>query len=176
MNPIQYKGKARRRTNWDYRSSGYYFITINTKYKAHHLGTIKEAIMFPSEIGKIAEEFWHKIPIYSPHVSLRAFTLMPDHLHGIIAINAKEITIPENKPFSKKKHKNSFAAISPKAGSISAIIRSYKSAVTKEAKLINPSFNWQPRFHDSIISSKEDLQRVENYIRNNPANWSKTKA
>lgn len=73
MNPIQYKGKARRRINWDYRSSGYYFITINTKYKIHHLGTIKEGVMLPSAIGKIAEEFWHKIPLYSPHVSLRAF-------------------------------------------------------------------------------------------------------
>jgi putative transposase len=175
MNSIHYKGKARRRTNWDYRSSGYYFITINTKYKNHHFGFIENGIMYPSKVGVIAQDFWNQIPESSPHVSSIAFTLMPDHLHGIIALNARDIILPENRPFSESDYKNKFAAITPKAGSVSAIIRSYKSAVTKEAKQSNLPFQWQPRFHDSIIKDQRGLDAVKNYILNNPKNWSKKK-
>ena len=100
---------------------------------------------------------------------------MPDHLHGIIALNARDIILPENRPFSESDYKNKFAAITPKAGSVSAIIRSYKSAVTKEAKQSNLPFQWQPRFHDSIIKDQRGLDAVKNYILKNPKNWSKKK-
>jgi hypothetical protein len=95
---------------------------------------------------------------------------MPDHLHGIIALNARVIILPENRPFSESDYKNAFAANTPKAESISAIIRSYNSAVTKEANQSNLTFQWQPRFHDSIIKDKKGLHAVKNYILNNPKN------
>ena len=61
--------------------------------------------------------------------------------------------------------------ISPKPGSLSTIIRSYKSAVAKDCHLINPFFNWQPRFHDHIIRDNDELTRIRRYINKNPANW-----
>jgi putative transposase len=63
------------------------------------------------------------------------------------------------------------AIISPKPGSLAAIIRSYKSAVTKNARLIYAGFDWQFRFHDHIIRDDNECQRITNYIRNNPDNW-----
>ncbi len=61
--------------------------------------------------------------------------------------------------------------ISPKPGSISTIIRSYKSVVTKNAHLINSNFEWQPRFHDHLIRNSESFEKIQNYIENNPLNW-----
>lgn len=60
-----------------------------------------------------------------------------------------------------------------KPGSVSAIIRSYKSAYTKHSKLLQPerNFKWQERFHDPIIRSEDDFIRIENYIINIPAHW-----
>jgi REP element-mobilizing transposase RayT len=68
-----------------------------------------------------------------------------------------------------------YSDISPKSGSISTIIRSYKSVVSKHARLLNPEFNWQPKFHDHIIRNSESFERIQNYIENNPSNWKEDK-
>jgi putative transposase len=65
--------------------------------------------------------------------------------------------------------------ISPKSNSISTIIRSYKSAVTKNAHRLGIEFQWQARFHDHIIRNDAEYQRINDYIENNPLNWDKDK-
>jgi REP element-mobilizing transposase RayT len=54
---------------------------------------------------------------------------------------------------------------------ISSIIGSYKSAVTKHCNRLKLDFDWQSRFHDHIIRNDESYQRIATYIKNNPANW-----
>ncbi len=54
---------------------------------------------------------------------------------------------------------------------LSSIIGSYKSVVTKYARNINPGFCWQSRFHDNVIQNYKSLCRIRNYIKNNPKNW-----
>jgi putative transposase len=81
-------------------------------------------------------------------------------------------------PYSPSLPKNeSMANISPKSGSVSTIIRSYKSACTKQINLLRPALNfkWQERFHDHIIRTEDDFIRIENYIINNPKNWLQDK-
>ncbi len=65
------------------------------------------------------------------------------------------------------------AKISPKPGSLSTLIRSFKSVVTKNSRKINRNFKWQPRFHDRIIRNNEELNRIQNYIINNPIIWER---
>jgi hypothetical protein len=66
------------------------------------------------------------------------------------------------------------SSIAPKAGSLSAIIRSYKSAVRYWGNRNNfPIFAWQTRFHDRIIRNERELNAIRVYIENNPANWDK---
>jgi len=60
--------------------------------------------------------------------------------------------------------------ISLKPGSVSTIIRSYKSVVTKHARKINPAFIWQPRFYDHIIRNDGSYERIRQYITENPKN------
>ena len=67
------------------------------------------------------------------------------------------------------------ADISPKSNSVSTIIRSYKSAVTKHANRLGLENGWQPRFHDHIIRNDVEYQRIANYINNNPAQWQEDK-
>ena len=64
--------------------------------------------------------------------------------------------------------KNKFA---PQSKNLASIIRGFKSAVTKQARLIHAEFAWQSRFHDHIIRNDESFQRISEYIRNNPVNW-----
>ncbi|MFA0961561.1 transposase [Roseivirga sp. BDSF3-8] len=64
------------------------------------------------------------------------------------------------------------AAISPKSNTVSSIIRSYKSAVTKYCNRLGLAFAWQSRYHDHIIRNDESFHRIAEYIINNPLNWS----
>ena len=60
------------------------------------------------------------------------------------------------------------SSISPKQGSLSTIIRSYKSIVTKNVRKLNPNFSWQSRFYDNIIRNEQAYHKIEDYIINNP--------
>jgi putative transposase len=62
-------------------------------------------------------------------------------------------------------------AISPKYGELSTVMRSYKSAVTKNARKIDPNFTWQSRFYDHIIRNDKSYVHIEKYIRENPSKW-----
>jgi putative transposase len=67
------------------------------------------------------------------------------------------------------------ASISPKSNTISTIVRSYKSAVTKHANRLGLENGWQSRFHDHIIRNDAEFQRISDYIINNPNNWTDDK-
>jgi putative transposase len=64
-----------------------------------------------------------------------------------------------------------YGKISPKQGSLSTVLRSFKSAVSNKAKHINLNFGWQPRFHDHIIRDEQSFENTKKYIINNPKNW-----
>lgn len=58
---------------------------------------------------------------------------------------------------------------------ISSIVGSYKSAVTKHANRLNLEFAWQPLFYDHIIRDQQAFQNISNYIKHNPGNWKEDK-
>ena len=59
----------------------------------------------------------------------------------------------------------------PQSKNLSSIIRGFKSAVSTEARLIQPDFCWQARFHDHVIRDDDEFRRIAFYIYQNPANW-----
>lgn len=193
----KYRISSSRLKNWDYGKNGAYFITICTGNKKHFFGEIivvdnKNEMQF-NEIGKLANQFWSEIPKHFPFVELGNFQVMPNHIHGILIIDRKNIiddvveTLHCNDSTNDEKtlHCNvstgngikneQMAKISPKSGTISTMIRSYKSVVTKHAHYIHADFFWQERFHDHIIRNSESFERIQNYIENNVANWKEDK-
>ncbi len=77
---------------------------------------------------------------------------------------------PPRHPYPGQKN-DKMSSISPKPGTISTIIRSYKSVVTKHAKQFDAKFAWQPRFHDHIIRNQISFENIQKYILNNPFKW-----
>ncbi|NBC25126.1 MAG: hypothetical protein GVX78_05880 [Bacteroidetes bacterium] len=61
--------------------------------------------------------------------------------------------------------------ISPAPGSLGAVIRSYKSVVTKHANRLGLEHGWQPKIFDRIIRSDRELQAISTYIETNPMTW-----
>ncbi len=156
-----------RLPNWDYREEGAYFITICTKDRLHFFGEIEGRKMELSHIGELVKACWLETEFHFPNVHLREFVIMPDHFHGVVVID-KSVIRNEN---DKILRGNRFQNIGSQ--SISSIIGSFKSAVSRKSRMLNPAFGWQSRFHDRVIRSTMELDRIENYIRRNVENYNK---
>src|SRR5688572_5705019 len=89
MDNLFYREKSIRLAGWDYGSPGSYFITICTKEKEHFFGEIENSRMNLNETGIISQNCWLGIPDHYVNVSLGAFVIMPNHIHGILTINKR---------------------------------------------------------------------------------------
>ncbi len=87
-------------------------------------------------------------------------------LHATSLSSTQSIQSPPSQSQNQK-----MAKISPKRGSLATVIRSFKSAVTRESRNILPQFAWQPNFHDHIIRNQNELNRIRKYIASNPKKW-----
>ena len=83
----KYRIPSARLQHWDYGSNALYFVTICTAQRVCCFGEIVNGTMELSEIGKIAQQCWNEIPKHFPFVTMGAFVVMPNHVHGIIMID-----------------------------------------------------------------------------------------
>jgi len=172
----KYRIKSARLQNWDYSWNGLYFITICTQNREFYFGDVVKGEMILSAIGEIVKKYWYEIPKNFPFVELDEFVVMPNHIHGIIIINKKDDN--ESHP-----DRDAINRVCTDVGGItgiknpmlsdnlSRIIRWYKGRVSFESRKIHLDFTWQSRFHDHIIRNDESLQRIRDYISNNPIRW-----
>jgi len=194
----KYRTSSIRAQWWDYGWNGAYFITICTQDREHYFGEIQKDKMVLSEVGIIADILWHQIPIHHKNVELGDFVVMPNHIHGILIIDKQSDNIDIDNVGTGRietGHVETGHALSlpsppplpslPKPGSqrfqnigkntISSIVGSYKSAVTKHANRLGYPHQWQKLFYDNIIRNNNDYQRISDYIVSNPENWAKDK-
>ena len=161
--------KTIRIPGYDYSAGGYYYITICVKRRICLFGIIDNASMNLSKIGEIANQCWIDIPVHYKNVKLDEYVIMPDHIHGIIIIEPT-VGVEYIQPLQCKPNENRYQHIIP--SSICSIVREYKSAVTR---LTNRNghiyFKWQRNYYDHVIRNDDDLNRIREYIENNPANW-----
>jgi putative transposase len=75
-----------RLREYDYASAGAYFITACTRGRACLVGAIVGDTMRLNRFGKVAEACWAGIPRHLPAVTLDAFVVMPNHIHGIVCL------------------------------------------------------------------------------------------
>ena len=62
------------------------------------------------------------------------------------------------------------------SNNIGAIVRGYKSSVTKQINLLNRDvIVWQRNYHEHVIRNEKSYQRISDYIINNAANWNEDK-
>ncbi len=188
----KYKNKYRiasaRAQWWNYGWNGAYFVTICTENRACFFGEINGGKMCLSRTGVVADIIWHQIPHHAPFVELGDFVVMPNHVHGILILDKPDImaqpidgsgsrdvacnvsTTPPLPELPSPKNQR-MAAISPRAKTLSTVVRSYKSAVTRHANRLGLEHGWQARFHDRIVRNDAEYQRISDYIVANPENW-----
>jgi len=83
----KYRVETARHPAWNYSYDASYFITICTAKQKNYFARRDNENMCFSEIGKAANTYWSEIPTHFPFVELDSFTIMPNHIHGILIIN-----------------------------------------------------------------------------------------
>ena len=156
--------KLHRLKNYDYGQNSYYFITICTDQRRNLLCTVGNAVpgvpipVIPTEIGKIVLAAWEKMGQIEPYIHTDAFCLMPNHIHGIVVIDA-----PEHDETAERRGRRS----------LPELVRAFKSVTTREFNRIVPTSEknmlWQGSYYDEVIRNNSHLDFVRQYIDSNPA-------
>ena len=127
-----------------------------------------------SRVGQIAESELQTLPEHYGNVRIDEHVVMPNHVHAIVMIDGDHCFSPNPEVSLPRKMVPAFT--SPRAGSLSAIIRSYKAGVTRRCRETGEMpVIWQPRFHDHLLRGDMVISAVREYIRSNPANWQMDK-
>ena len=172
MDIIRDRKNSLRLKGYDYSRNGAYYITIVVKDRQCLQGSVERGRMVSSVLGRIVRKTWDELPNHYKNVQLGAFCVMPNHVHGIIFIGDGHVgagfkPAPTCKPAPTAPIRNH---------GLSEIVRGFK---TFSARQINEHCHtegqafWQRNFYDRIIRDEDELVKLVEYIRQNPARWVK---
>lgn len=202
-NPAKHHRRSIRLKGYDYAQAGFYFITLCCQNRACLFGKIEKGVMILNEYGHIAYNEWMKTTEIRNNVELGEFVIMPNHIHGIVRLvdrgelhspdNTNELNAPNERGVCDTSNNRDVyntpnnqdvcdtpnnrdvcnTSLRSPSQTIGAIVRGYKSSVTKQLGLLG--FNekiWQRNYHEHIIRDEQSYMKISNYILNNPANWN----
>lgn len=164
--------KRLRLQDFDYSSSGAYFVTICTKNRktlfAPVVGADSISARTPDSISArmVERTFLETIRQYNG-IDSPIYVVMPNHFHAIITISRADM------------ESANMRADIESAPTVSEIIQSFKRYSTIEySKLVKdgilPPFDkqiWQRSFYDHVIRNRDDYNAIYKYIYENPAKW-----
>jgi hypothetical protein len=106
---------------------------------------------------------------------LDEFVVMPNHMHGIIIVGAPFMA-PYG-PGAVNPGAVNQGAVNPgainRAPTLGEIVRSFKALATRRIRQAGvTAFAWQRNYYEHIIRDEESLNRIREYIRNNPLQWA----
>ena len=149
------KRKNTRLENYDYSSTGAYFITICTSERRNYFwNDVGATIGRPQDIqlskcGMLVYEAINNIPSIYPSLKIDHYVIMPDHIHLLLRICSDEYGRPMVAP------------------TVSRVVNQLKGYVTKSMGVSV----WQKLLYDHIIRDREDYEKHVKYIYENPMKW-----
>ncbi len=131
--------------------------------------------MVLNELGIIAMDEWTNSENIRDNVKLDRFGIMPNHMHAIFQITHGGTAMHkhEHRPQNNEGKSPIFKSPSKTVG---AIVSGYKSAVTTKINTLYQTpgqIIWQRNYYEHIIRNVDSLNRIREYILNNPARWER---
>ena len=154
-----------RLKDYDYSQAGAYFVTIVSKDRAALFGDVVNGAMVLSKAGTLVAETWQWLPTQYPYVGLDEFVVMPNHLHGVIWLTGPRAGTGDSRIASTKVKDQK---------PLGQLVGTFKTVSAKQVNLAVGTPGrplWQRNYHDHIIRSEPELNRIREYIRNNPLQW-----
>lgn len=173
----KYDRRSIRLKDYDYTQAGAYAVTICVHNRECRFGYIKNSTMHMNDAGLMVEKWWLRIAENYENIVLDEYRVMPNHFHGIIFImdvGADQCVRPA--------YEREVMTVSLQGGKhvgLPLLIQWFKTMTTNEyIRGVNesrwPAFIkrfWQRNYYEHIIGDEKDLNRIREYIINNPLKW-----
>ena len=152
------KRKPLRLTNFDYSSTGAYFITICTENRKNLLSTVVGEGLAPPAVqlklcGKVAQKQLLLLEQRYPNVKIDKYVIMPNHIHLIIILRKGA----------------GGASPSPTVSDVICTFKSLTARICKQEYGVEKIF--QRSYIDHIIRDRDDYETRVKYIYENPLRW-----
>ncbi len=142
------KRKHPRLKSYDYSQNGMYFVTICTRDRMPVLGTVRNNIFYPSDLGSLCCSYLEEIPNHYEGVFLDQYVVMPDHIHVLLLLDDAALTGGQGSG----------------CPTLMNIIHAFKRLTAKVAD----ADLWQSSFYEHVVRNETDLHEIRTYIQNNP--------
>jgi len=165
----RYKLKSSRLKNFDYSSSGLYFITLCTYHHHNFFGRIINSKMELSKVGLIVNQCLINISKHFPNITLDEYIVMPNHVHILFHVEtpymASQIntqfnnTRPINKTMNSITNQSSIKANNPNQNKHNLRETPYMASLqtNSKVKIINYSHKNHPDFYKRLNQKSKQL-------------------
>lgn len=189
-NPDIHHRRSIRLKDYDYSRLGVYFLTLCLRDKKCLLGNIASGEMVLNDAGKSVQSIWNDLSKRFSTITLDKHIMMPNHMHGIIICRGEPCVRPESclnhEAVNKKDADNDKNLGEHKvrpygtlSNSLGRIVQAFKSVTTHEY-IIGVKENgwppfpgklWQRNYYEHIVRNEDKLNKIREYIQNNPLRW-----
>lgn len=171
-----YGRRSIRLQGYDYASRGAYFVTVCTQDRKCAFGKIMENQMILNDLGIVVDDSWQWLTKQYPYIHLGEWTVMPNHLHGIIFIADCRGGSRTAHGGAETAHGGaSRGAPTEKIKPLGQLIGVFKTISTKQINGIRRTPGmplWQRNYYEHIIRNEDELGRIRQYILDNPKQWA----
>lgn len=179
----QERRRSLRLKGYDYSRAGAYFVTVCTTDRGPLFGEIVDDALVENPYAKIVRRCWDALPNHYPHVTLDAFVIMPNHVHGIVVLNdVPDGTVGANrmvgsgfKPAPTGLGNAVETGAPPRHGlpEIARALKTYSARGINALRGTPGTAVWQRSYYEHVIRNEHALRRIREYIVSNPRNWQK---
>ena len=166
-NSAIHRRRSIRLRDYDYASSGIYFVTVCTKNKECRFGDVADGEMGLNEAGKIIQTTWDALPRRYANIDLDVFVVMPTHVHGVIVLTDRPLVgaglaLPGSK---------GAASSAPTLGDVIRTFKSVSAIRVNRLLMRTGQPMWHRNYYEHIIRSQDEFDKIREYIVNNPVRW-----
>jgi len=153
-------------------------VTICTQKKECLFGDVLDGEMRLNNAGTMIKKWWSETAVKFSNIELDAFVIMPNHFHAVVVIVGATLcgrpVLQGQSPESGQPHR-----VAPTLGNI--VDWDWFKTMTTNEYIRNvrqhnwPRFDaklWQRNYYEHIIRNDVELNRIREYIANNPAKWA----
>ena len=160
--------KVIRLKEYDYSQAGGYFITICTHNREYLFGQVVNYQMMLNKTGETVKQWWLKLEDKFINVKLDNYVVMPNHIHGIIVVIEKDKVgaiheLPLQSGMMLRRQ-----MLIPKT------VGYFKMNSAKYINRLRDAMGyplWQRNYYEHVIRNENELDRITEYIQNNPLKW-----
>ena len=131
-----------------------------------------------NDAGRMVHLAWNELRKHYPGVEIDAFIAMPNHVHGIvILVGAGPRACPDCGRFNKGQPQG----VAPTGAlSLPDVMHRFKTLTTTRYRNGVMKNGWRPfagklwqrTYYEHVIRHDDDLNRIQEYIVNNTAQWA----